>query len=267
MGLLSDLLLWHAQDPVDDRERLRNDVVQSFQGNRNPFVDHPEWADCIYGGDCDGDPPPAVLVWINEIHYDNASNDAGEFVEIAGPAGTVLDGWSLVGYNGGDSMVYKTVPLSGTIPDQQACHGTLAFDFVDLQNGAPDAVALVNSADAVVQFLSYEGVLTAADGPAIGMVSTDISVAESGSTPVGFSLQLGGMGKDYPDFMWQMELDDTPGQPNMNQIFADDECVAGPTTQDIVDYVLRRTDDDTGLDLNDDDQVDAADVVLSIPVP
>jgi len=44
MGFLSTLLQWHQQDPVDDRERDRNVVVYSFQGNRNPFIDHPEWA-------------------------------------------------------------------------------------------------------------------------------------------------------------------------------------------------------------------------------
>ncbi|UUE96985.1 endonuclease [Xanthomonas hortorum pv. pelargonii] len=44
MGLLSTLLAWHQADPPDDAERARNQVVFSFQGNRNPFVDHPEWA-------------------------------------------------------------------------------------------------------------------------------------------------------------------------------------------------------------------------------
>ncbi|MBN8482251.1 MAG: endonuclease [Xanthomonadales bacterium] len=44
MGLLADLLAWHAGDPPDAEERARNDTVQAFQGNRNPFVDHPEWA-------------------------------------------------------------------------------------------------------------------------------------------------------------------------------------------------------------------------------
>jgi endonuclease I len=43
MGLLSTLLDWSAQDPPDAEEVARNDVIQSFQGNRNPFVDHPEW--------------------------------------------------------------------------------------------------------------------------------------------------------------------------------------------------------------------------------
>jgi endonuclease I len=44
MGLLADLLAWHQADPPDAAELARNEVVMSFQGNRNPFVDHPEWA-------------------------------------------------------------------------------------------------------------------------------------------------------------------------------------------------------------------------------
>lgn len=44
MGLLADLLAWHQADPPDAAELARNEVIQSFQGNRNPFVDHPEWA-------------------------------------------------------------------------------------------------------------------------------------------------------------------------------------------------------------------------------
>lgn len=50
MGMLSVLLQWHVEDPVDARELARNDVVYSFQGNRNPFVDHPEWAALAFGG-------------------------------------------------------------------------------------------------------------------------------------------------------------------------------------------------------------------------
>jgi endonuclease I len=44
MGLLGDLLTWNQDDPPDDAERARDEVIYSFQGNRNPFVDHPEWA-------------------------------------------------------------------------------------------------------------------------------------------------------------------------------------------------------------------------------
>lgn len=48
-GRLSVLLDWHESDPVDDRERRRNEIIyEEYQGNRNPFIDHPEWADQIW---------------------------------------------------------------------------------------------------------------------------------------------------------------------------------------------------------------------------
>jgi endonuclease I len=48
-GVRSTLLQWHELDPVDDFERNRNDVIYSYQGNRNPFIDHPELVDYIWG--------------------------------------------------------------------------------------------------------------------------------------------------------------------------------------------------------------------------
>lgn len=37
------LLKWHQEDPVDPAERVRNDLVQKAQGNRNPYIDQPEF--------------------------------------------------------------------------------------------------------------------------------------------------------------------------------------------------------------------------------
>ncbi len=45
---LDALLAWNEEDPVDDFERNRNEVVYSYQGNRNPFIDHPEYVDAIF---------------------------------------------------------------------------------------------------------------------------------------------------------------------------------------------------------------------------
>ena len=69
----------------------------------------------------------AISVFINEIHYDNTGTDAGEAIEMAGPAGTDLTGWSIVLYNGAGGAVYDTDVLSGTIPNQQAASALLAF--------------------------------------------------------------------------------------------------------------------------------------------
>lgn len=43
LASLETLLQWHTQDPPDAAERERNNRVQQYQGNRNPYIDRPEW--------------------------------------------------------------------------------------------------------------------------------------------------------------------------------------------------------------------------------
>lgn len=140
--------------------------------------------------------------FINELHYDNGGVDTGEGVEIAGLAGTVLDGWSLLLYNGSNGGVYRTVDLSGTITDQANGYGAIFFDTGALQNGDPDGIALIDDMGLLQQFLSYEGVFVATEGAAAGQTSTEIPLAESSDTPAGFSLALVGTGLSYNDFAW-----------------------------------------------------------------
>ena len=167
-----------------------------------------------------GGAPP----WVNEVHYDNTGTDSGESIEVAGPAGTDLTGWTIVLYNGSNGLVYDTDPLpAGPIADLGDGFGVavLSYPANGIQNGSPDAVALVDPANTVVQFLSYEGTLLAGDGPAAGMTSVDIGVSENGSGAVGNSLQLTGTGTIYEDFTWAAEAPNTFGATNTGQTFGD----------------------------------------------
>lgn len=167
-------------------------------------------------------PVSASTVFINELHYDNSGADAGEGIEIAGPAGSSLAGWSLVLYDGASGTFYDSLSLGGLIPDQQNSYGTIFFPLAGIQNGgttAPDGLALVDNTS-VMQLISYEGVFTAVDGPAAGLTSVDIGVAETGTTPLGFSLQLAGTGSLYQNFLWSGPAAGSPGTVNPGQTFA-----------------------------------------------
>jgi endonuclease/exonuclease/phosphatase family metal-dependent hydrolase len=168
----------------------------------------------------------AQEVFINEIHYDNVGGDVGESIEIAGPAGKDLTGWSLILYNGSNGTVYGTTALSGTLANLSNGFGffTIVYPANGIQNGAPDAMALVDNGT-VVQFLSYEGAFTAVGGPADGMLSTDIGVSETSSQPIGESLQLTGSGKLYTDFTWVSAKTATFGASNGNQTFLGEPIV------------------------------------------
>lgn len=161
----------------------------------------------------------AQALFINEIHYDNVGSDVGEGIELAGAAGTSLEGYSLVFYNGGNGQVYRTVDLKGSLDDESGGFGAQFFAVSGLQNGSPDGVALVDSASDVIQFLSYEGSFVASEGAADGMSSSDIGALQDGSDAVGLSLQLVGTGLSYTDFSWVL-ADASYGSINAAQSIA-----------------------------------------------
>ena len=134
-----------------------------------------------------------VTPFISELHYDNGGTDEGESIEITGSAGTNLTGYSLILYNGSNAQTYDIRNLSESIPNENGSgFGTVCYEYGSngIQNGEPDGLALVDPNGMVIEFLSYEGTITAVNGPAAGMTSTDLGVEESFTTPVGHSLQL-----------------------------------------------------------------------------
>jgi endonuclease I len=48
LGDLDMLIDWHFLDPVDDFERNRNEVIYSYQKNRNPYIDNPDYVELVW---------------------------------------------------------------------------------------------------------------------------------------------------------------------------------------------------------------------------
>ena len=167
------------------------------------------------------DAAAAIAPWINEFHYDDASTDAGEFVEIAGLAGTNLSGYTVLLYNGNGGAVYHTINLTGVIGNEAGSgFGVLSFSVASspgIQNGAPDGIALI-APTGVLEFISYEGTMVATGGAANGLTSVDVGVFEDGSSE-GTSIARTGEGLTGSEFSWVLVADDTPGTLNAGQSF------------------------------------------------
>jgi len=157
-----------------------------------------------------------VTPFISELHYDNERKDIGEFVAVTGPSGLDLSGWELVLYNGGDGRPYGALELSGVLDGAASGLAEAAWPFVGIQNG-PDAVALISPLDVVVDFIAYEAGVIATEGAARALSARLLSVAEDGSTPVGWSLQR----SDISDVEAWTAAPATPGILNVGLLRAD----------------------------------------------
>ena len=164
-------------------------------------------------------------IFINEFHYDDpGTRHSNDFVEVAVPTGTDLTGLMVAIYKGSGVLWYTTLVefyfVGGTAGDF-----SLYWANCQMEDGS-GAVALIRDGS-VLEFLSYEGILTASDGPAMGAVSTDIGVAEAGSV-LGTSVGRTGAGNSASDFTWALFANDTPGQLNTGQSFTSLDVAVAP---------------------------------------
>jgi len=134
---------------------------------------------------------------INEVDYDNPATDTAEFIEIHNPSGAAINlaGKQVLLINGSGGTVYATIELTGTL----ASGGYLviagsnvtvpagvtkidpSFTQDEIQNGAPDGIALIDSVNLVlIDAISYEGSITAVDLPGF---PASVSLVEGTATP------------------------------------------------------------------------------------
>jgi len=131
---------------------------------------------------------------LNELHYDNiGSPDVNEFVEIRltgnlGSQPTDLSLYTVTLYNGSNQSAYDTETLDNLVQNCDASNCYYVFEPTQIQNGAPDGIAL-SGPSGLIEFFSYEGTFTAANGIASGVLSIDIGVSETNSTDPNGSLE------------------------------------------------------------------------------
>lgn len=84
---LTTLLAWSAEDPVSEEERRRNQLIYSqFQGNRNPFIDHPEMVSQIFGS---APQLPAIVIQVSSSGVQEGSTATGT-VSVSSAVGSPL---------------------------------------------------------------------------------------------------------------------------------------------------------------------------------
>ena len=175
---------------------------------------------CESGGSPPPPPPPPgnTHLVINEIDYDQVGADTAGFIEIAntGSSAASLEGIAVVLVNGGDGAEYARRALTGSL----AAGAKVVVD-LDAQNGAPDGVALVDTAaGTLLDALSYEGSITNAT---IGTATYDLvegaalPVDVADSNTVDSSLARIPDGRDTGDAAsdWAFTTTATPGAANV----------------------------------------------------
>ena len=147
---LETLLAWHAQDPPDAWEIARNDHIYNLQGNRNPFIDHPEYTDYINFNDMSKTEPLNLISELFFTEYVEGSSN-NKALEIYNGTGNLIDltadGYVVEIYYNGNTTLGTTVNLVGTI--------AVGDVFVLAHSSA--SATILSVADATSGSLSFNG--------------------------------------------------------------------------------------------------------------
>ena len=157
MGELSTLLEWHFIDPVDARELQRNDEIFAIQGNRNPFVDNPEWVSVLFlANEAPTEPViesafPRPIAWKDgSVTERYAGQDVGAIVETRS-----------IGVSVGDSVMDQDV------------RGFLAYSV----NNIPAEAEIVGAT------LHLTPVVVSGEPEKLGPITVEIARGHFGATP------------------------------------------------------------------------------------
>lgn len=170
-GKAAVLIQWHLDDPVSSEEISRNNVVHSYQSNRNPFIDHPEYVCAVYSSYCTGGSGGSGSgsgsdLFISE-YIEGSSNNKG--LEIANTTGSSvnLSDYSLKKQTNGAGSWSSEYSLSGTLSD-----GDVFVLINSSANSAMKAVADIQTSVGIVTFNGNDPIGLFKNGTLIDIVGT-----------------------------------------------------------------------------------------------
>ncbi len=176
MGILSDLLAWNKIDPVDEYEIHRNDLIyRNYQGNRNPFIDFPQWADYIWG--------------TTDLQGNNYNST---------PTGSADPAHDVVYYKGNDGIHVTDVTLNETsLSIDRFVTPTVTLTATISPNNATNKAVTWSTSDANIATVS-NGVVTALKAGTVtitvtsldGGISASCTITITDTTPVVTSVTL-----------------------------------------------------------------------------
>ena len=100
------LLKWHKQDPVSEKEVNRNNAVYAVQGNRNPFIDYPQFAEYVWGDSID-----YVFHLTGEVEGGTGGNTGGD--GNGNEEFEIIDGWKIYLNENFDGATMKFTTYEG----------------------------------------------------------------------------------------------------------------------------------------------------------
>lgn len=167
-------------------------------------------------------PVYAQSIFFNDVNYDPGTTANPEYFAIAGPAGTDLTGYKVYLYDAaGNVQGSPQVFGARSVSDDQNGYGVEPILSSVTLPDATTGLALTTPTDDLVQFVSYEGSVTAVDGPALGTTSTDLGTDPGESAGTDQTLQLIGTGNTFDDFTVAVQAIDFVSPVNQNQAFQD----------------------------------------------
>ena len=187
IGVLSTLLEWHISDPVDAFELNRNDIIFGWQNNRNPFIDHPEYVERIWGEDSVQDIQNTTDLIISEYIEGSSNNKAIELYN-TGENTIDLSNYQVLKITNGGDWGEQSYDLTGQLPPGETyiiCHSSasntisqLSDTQLNLNHNGNDALAI-----------SYNGIIvdvigTDGDSPTGGWDVAGINTATKNHTLV-----------------------------------------------------------------------------------